>query len=144
MHTMNDLKELMPHLVAAAQEQYDAWEQDEEGCDPELGSGGICHLIADEMCSVLASAGIDCSSTHSEGVGENHVWVTAVVREGVVTIDIPPHVYEIGSGYVWKKIPGVSITADHVHVDVIDRDPSNFRDYVSEGFDFDDTEAFAP
>ena len=138
MQTLNDLKAILPRLVAAAQEEYDGWDQDENGDDPELGAGGICQLIADRMSAVLSDAGFEAAYTHSEGVGENHVWVTSVVAEGVITVDIPPHVYELGSGYVWVKIPDVSFSPDDVAVTVIDRNPGNFRYYVDEGYEFDD------
>jgi hypothetical protein len=130
MRTLNDLKSLLPDLAAAAQSEYDAWQQDEDGFDEELGSGGICHLIADRMVEVLSDQGIEATSTHSEGVGENHVWVTAQVAEGVLMVDIPPGTYETGGGYVWRKRPGIVFTQGDVLVDVIDRDPSRFDDYA--------------
>ncbi|NTF17202.1 hypothetical protein G6L37_02000 [Agrobacterium rubi] len=99
MRTLNDLVSLFPQLASAAQSEYDAWQQDDDGMDEELGSGGICHLIADQMVSILSDEGFEATPTHSEGVGENHVWVTAQIAEGVVSVDIPPGVYETGGGF---------------------------------------------
>lgn len=130
MRTLKDLTSLLPHLAAAAQAEYDAWQQDDDGMAEELGAGGICHLIADRMVEILSEKGIEAVATHSEGIGENHVWVTAQTAEGVVTVDIPPGAYETGGGYVWRKRPGVVLTETDVSVDVIDRDPSKFSDYA--------------
>lgn len=130
MPNLNDLKALLSELAAAAQREYDAWEQDEDGIDEELGSGGICHLIADQFISVLAGAGIEAVTTHSEGVGENHVWVTACIEEGVVLVDIPPGVYETGGGYTWQKKPGIVFSKNDIVVDRIDPDPSKFHEYA--------------
>ena len=124
----------LPALAKAAQGEYDAWEQDGDGLDPELGAGGICHLIADRMVEALLNVGFEATSTHSEGVGENHVWVTAKTDAGVVVIDIPPGRYEIGSGFVWRKIPGVSFVPSDIFVDIIDPDPESFPAYVADAF----------
>ncbi len=130
MRTLNDLISLSPLLAAAGQQEYDVWEQDEEGYDEELGSGGICHLIADRMVGILSDEGFEAVSTHSEGIGENHVWVTAQTAQGVVTVDIPPGVYEIGGGYTWKKRPDIVFVPSDIVVDVIDKDPLRFTDYA--------------
>jgi hypothetical protein len=130
MRTLNDLISLSPLLAAAGQQEYDVWEQDEEGYHEELGSGGICHLIADRMVGILSDEGFEAVSTHSEGIGEDHVWVTAQTAQGVVTVDIPPGVYEIGGGYTWKKRPDIVFVPSDIVVDVIDKDPLRFPDYA--------------
>ena len=135
MRTLNDLKSLLPQLAAAAQTEYDAWQQDADGMDEELGAGGICHLIADQMVAILSEEGFEAVATHSDGVGENHVWVTAQIKEGVVLIDIPPGVYESGGGYVWRKLPGIVFSEKDIVVDRIDRDPSKFAEYAGLGED---------
>jgi hypothetical protein len=136
MRTLNDLKSLTSKLATVAQEEYDAWAQDDEGFDEELGSGGICHLIAERMVEVLSEEDIEATTTHSEGVGENHVWVTAQTSDGVAMVDIPPGVYESGGGYVWRKKSGVTISSSDVLIDVIDRDPHKFAEYA--GFDYEE------
>lgn len=130
MRTLNDLINLSPQLAAAAQSEYDVWNQDEDGFDEELGTGGICHLIAERIVEVLSAEGFEAVSTHSEGVGENHVWVTAQTSQGVVMVDIPPGVYEIGGGYNWKKRPGIRFEASDMLFDVIDRDSAKFPLYA--------------
>lgn len=130
MRTLNDLTSLLPRLAAAAQAEYDAWHQDDDGMDEELGAGGICHLIADQMVGILSDEGFEAVTTHSDGIGENHVWVTAQISEGVVTVDIPPGVYESGGGYVWRKRPGIVFSPKDVIIDRIDRDPAKFAEYA--------------
>jgi hypothetical protein len=130
VRTINDLISLSTQLAAAGQAEYDAWAQDIDGYDEELGSGGICHLIADRMVGILSGEGFEAVSTHSEGIGENHVWVTAQTAQGVVTVDIPPGVYEIGGGYTWKKRPGIVFSPSDILVDVIDNDPARFPEYA--------------
>jgi hypothetical protein len=137
MRTLNDLISLSPQLAAAAQCEYDAWQQDEDGMDEELGAGGICHLIVDQMVSVLSAEGIDAVSTHSEGVGENHVWVTAQTEQGVVMVDIPPGVYEIGSGFTWRKRANIVFGPTDIVIDIIDRNPARFPEYAGIEHDFD-------
>jgi hypothetical protein len=136
MRTINDLISLSHRLAAAGQQEYDVWTQDEEGYDEELGSGGICHLIADRMVGILSDEGFEAVSTHSEGIGENHVWVTAQTAQGVVMVDIPPGVYETGGGYTWKKRPDIVFSPSDVLIDVIDRDPARFPEYA--GVDADE------
>lgn len=137
MRTLNDLISLFPQLAAAAQCEYDAWHQDEDGIDEELGAGGICHLIADQMVAVLSSEGIDAVSTHSEGVGENHVWVTAQTQQGVVMVDIPPGVYEIGGGFTWRKRANIVFEPKDVLYEIVDRDPSRFPEYAGLEHEFE-------
>jgi hypothetical protein len=106
------LYRLRGQIAAAAQAEYDAWEQDEEGMDPMLGAGGLCQNIAEVTADVLISHGIDAVTVDAQ-VGDQHVWVMANVGGVVYSVDIPPEVYETGSGYVWKKREGVTIeTAD--------------------------------
>lgn len=106
------LKELRAEIARRAQEVYDAWEQDEDGIDEELGSGGICDRISDEISSVLSDAGIDSVAGGQDG--DDHAYVLAVDGTHAYAVDVPPHVYERGSGYSWKKVPGVTITEDDV------------------------------
>jgi hypothetical protein len=132
---------VLPEVVRVAQQTYDDWKQDEEGFDEELGEGGICHLIADEVCGVLAAHGIDCGPVSAQ-VGEQHVWAVAKIGTvdeegdtdradaGVWSIDIPPRVYESGGGYSWRKKPGVVFGVDDVVVDRESPDPSDFERYM--------------
>lgn len=112
----NDLAAVLPDLAASAQSVYDSWDQ-VDGFDEELGSGGICQDIASAMADVLSEAGVEEIVHFHQSVGENHVYLVALLADGVFTIDIPPHVYEDGGGYVWKKKEGVMITAEEVFID---------------------------
>lgn len=104
-------------MCQAAQKEYDAWDQNEEGEDIELGCGGICQNIAEEISSVLSMNGINCSTIEAD-MGEQHVWALAWENEespyNGYHIDIPAGVYERGGGYVWRKIPDVTFFPDHI------------------------------
>ncbi len=115
--TLNDVKPLIPQILAAAQHEYDSWDQsDEQYGDPELGFGGICQNIADAISNVLSEYNIETFVIDNNGMGDQHVWTLFRVVEGIYELDIPPNVYERGSGYNWTKIPGVTFTADHLHI----------------------------
>lgn len=116
-------------LAKAAQTVYDAWEQ-VDGVDPELGEGGICQDVASGMVETLSREGIEHALSIAASVGENHVFVVALIPgDGVYSIDIPPSVYEIGSGYVWRKREGVAFGPDDIVVDRIadDMTPEDFE-----------------
>jgi hypothetical protein len=118
-------------IASIAQKVYDEWDQsDEEFGDPELGFGGICQDIADEVADYLSGKGIDATTVSSQ-IGEQHVWVVAKFKDGTYEIDIPPSVYETGGGYNWKKIPDVKITGDDVVVYRLG-DASSFDEYTEE------------
>lgn len=118
---LSKLEKLKPELLKAAQRVYDAWELDEDGYDLEVGSGGICHLIADEICSVLYEHDVDCM-TQSLDMGDVHVWTIAYDEEteDALIVDIPPRVYETGGGYTWEKIPGVVFDTNDMYFDHTD------------------------
>lgn len=137
-----EISAAMPSIIKVAQQTYDDWHQDEEGLDEELGEGGICHLIAEEICSILASHGLDCGSVSAQ-VGEQHVWAVVKIdgvrdedgeydrdNAGVWSIDIPPGVYESGGGYSWRKKPGVAFEAADVVVTHESRDPDDFERFM--------------
>jgi hypothetical protein len=117
-----DLEKLIPLLVNAAQSVYDGWDQSDPEND-ELGGGGICHLIADEISSVLYDHGIEATTVDAQ-CGEQHVWAIAKLTDGIFEVDISPNVYETGGGYTWQKIPSVQITPNDIminHIDSIDK-----------------------
>lgn len=113
------LEELRPEIARRAQAIYDSWEQDEDGIDEELGGGGICDRVSDEIASVLSDAGIDHISGGQDG--DDHAYVVAIDDTSAYSVDIPPGVYERGGGYSWEKIPGVTITEDDVAIDELRR-----------------------
>lgn len=131
LKTLQHLKQLIPQILAAAQKEYDSWAQDEEGHDEELGFGGLCQDIAEQISSVIIGAGIDAGTMHAE-IGEQHVWTICKIDEGVYEVDIPPSVYETGGGYSWKKIPDVTFDAGDLVIHRIDPDPESFENYFGE------------
>lgn len=130
MITIAKLLELAPDLAAAAQSVVDEWEQDENGLDPELGSGGCCGLMADAMGAVLAAAGAESFRIGTDFDG-GHEFLVALCEEGVAEVDVPARVYEIGSGYVWRKRQGVTITPEDVVIARV-RGPMSGAAFASE------------
>jgi len=125
----NLLLSLKSELAKAAQVPYNAWDQDEEGCDVMLGSGGICQDIAEAMCNVLTRHDIECTSVSQE-IGEQHVYAVAKTDDGVWIVDISPYSYETGGGYCWKKIPDVQFDESYIIIDRISSDPEDFNNYL--------------
>lgn len=111
--SVSELISTFPDLASVAQDVYDQWEQ-VDGFDAELGSGGICQDVAAAMAGRLGEAGFEDVLVVSAAVGENHVFVMALLGEGVYQIDISPYHYETGGGYVWKKRPDVEFRPEMV------------------------------
>lgn len=122
--SVNIVRSVMPHLLQAAQTVYDQWDENED----EYAGGGICHEIAEAMVDVLTNHRIEAVS-FSQSIDEVHVYVIAKFKEGVYEINIPPYIYETGSGYSWKKILGVKFQPNHVVVERIFADPNKFQEY---------------
>lgn len=97
------LSSLAPELAEAAARVHGEWLQDDDGMDAELGLGGICQDVASAMLGVLDRNGFEHALTVHSACGENHVFVVALASDGAYEVDIPPGVYETGSGYVWRK-----------------------------------------
>lgn len=127
MKSLEDLNLLKQQIAQCGQKQYDLWEQDSTGYDHEVGYGGICHLIADEIVSLLDRHRIESFSYSLDT--EVHVLVVCKLTEGVFFIDIPHRFYERGGGYTWKKIPNVIFESDMVSIDKISSDPDEFENY---------------
>jgi len=125
------LMTLVPRFAAAAQKVYDEWDQDEEGMDEVLGTGGICQDIAAAICDVMNDHGIDCS-TVSQAVGEQHVYCICKLQEGVYEVDIPPYSYESGGGYTWKKLPNIKFDDSYITIHRLSSDPSEFEQYAED------------
>ncbi len=124
---LNDIIEFVkfkPKIAELAQSIYDEWDENED----VYAGGGICHLIADEIVSFLDTKGFEAFSYNPQ-MEENHVYVIARGNDGwVYEIDIPPHVYETGSGYQWTKKPNIRIGPQHVHVGRISKDDGKFEE----------------
>jgi hypothetical protein len=120
-------KTAIPSILKKVQVEYDKW--DESDLDTYAG-GGICHIIADKICDVFLSIGIECTTVSCSH--EQHVYVVIKVKEGVYSVDIPYHIYETGGGFNWKKIPNIAFEPSHVVFYQITSDPKRFDDYISE------------
>ncbi len=105
----------IPALLAAAQGVYDAWEQDENGEDPELGTGGICDRIAEALGGVLAEHGY--ATAEGTPQGDEHANVVASADGISWLVDIPAHLYERGAGYNWRKLPGVKFRPENLSIE---------------------------
>jgi hypothetical protein len=129
------LESLIPKMLSAAQEVYDAWDQsDEEHGDWQVGFGGICHLIAEAIADVINTAGYDAVTVDSGGMGEQHVWARVKMPDGIYDVDIPYHIYESGGGYNWTKLPNVVFETDHIRnsIDLVSHDPNEWDQYTGE------------
>jgi len=129
LKTLQELNNLVPEIIRAAQQAYNSWAQNDDGIDDELGVGGICQDIASEICGVISNHGFDCT-TVSQEIGEQHVYTVVKLEEGVYEIDIPPSVYETGGGYSWRKIHNIIFNKNHLIIHKIDGDPESFDNYT--------------
>lgn len=117
-------------LAAAAQKAYDDWQQNEEGYDEELGGGGICDVIADDMMDILYHHKINnLQLQHSD---QPHAYLIGKFKEGIFTIDIPYYVYESGGGWSWKKKPNVKFDESHVEIYMLDPSYRKWKHYTSD------------
>lgn len=132
MKTTKELDSLKEKIAQCAQNVYDNWSQDASGYDEVVGYGGICHLIADEIVSLLDKHDIDCTTVSSSH--EVHVYVVAKLEEGVFIIDIPYSFYETGGGYHWTKKINVCFSEDIVYIDLISSDPDDFEKEYCDDF----------
>lgn len=119
------------NITKAAQTVYDNWVPDLENGDDEWNGGGICHEIAEAIVGVIDKHGIEATSMQ-QSVGENHTFVVFKTNNGIFSLDIPPNVYEIGSGYKWTKKPNVTFTNDDIFIDLISKDLSQWDQYSNE------------
>ena len=129
LNSIKEVEAIRLELAYAAQKIYDEWVQDEEGYDHEVGNGGICHLIADELIDVLYEHNINrCETTSS--TSEQHVYITGQFREGIYMIDVPYSIYETGGAYNWKKRPDIKFAAEHIDIYRLDTNPRRLRQYT--------------
>jgi hypothetical protein len=116
------LRVLRPELAAAAQKIIDAWEQDDEGLDEELGSGGVCDRVAEAMADVINERLPEVGLTEGGQDGDDHAFKIAYTDTEAYSIDISPYVYETGGGYSWRKREGVEVQPEDVSVDRVPRE----------------------
>ena len=125
--TQSEIEKYSPEILAGAQRIYDEWSQDENGEDFEFGSGGICDAISCEIGSVLSQHGFDIVDGGQDG--DDHAFIFAQKAGLVFSVDIPPHLYERGCGYSWKKLEGVVFTPE-----MLDISPASYKDVYGEEF----------
>lgn len=113
---LDKLKALREAMAAAAQEEYDAWDQSGEYGDEEVGGGGICDLIADKIASVLSDKLENVDFREGGQDGDDHAYNYVRVGDEAFGVDIPPQVYETGGGYNWKKKPDVKFEPEDVDI----------------------------
>lgn len=101
------IKEIRQKLIDVAQDEYDNWEQDEDGYNDEYGTGGICHLIADRMIDVLhkefTSHNKEIFAVSKTLSDVQHVNVLIALDDGIYELDLPYQRYETGGGFQWKR-----------------------------------------
>ncbi len=102
-----------PKMVQAAQEIYNAWDEE----DFITGGGsGICDEISEAIGGVI-SLNIENAEVREGGHdGDDHAWLIASRGNESYGIDIPYSIYEQGGGYNWTKIPGVIFSLDHIEI----------------------------
>lgn len=114
--TKSDLMKLRTEIAHAAQKIYDEWSP-EDGIDEELGAGGICDQIANEIIGVLSNHDYDAEEGGHDG--DDHAY--AVIRTDEshgFSIDIPYNIYEHKLGmYEYQKIPNVKFDENDVYID---------------------------
>lgn len=136
VESVSEITALVPEIVVAAQAVYDDWQQDQDGNDEQYGSGGICDQINQEICGILSGAGFDVTDGGQDG--DDHAYCYAGKAGKAWIVDIPASIYEVGSGYSWKKRPDVTITAEDVVIepvrydDVFGDEPSDNQVYQDE------------
>jgi hypothetical protein len=126
-----DLFALLPRIAEAAGKVHADWAQDEDGHDEELGTGGICDLVASEIASIVSELpGALVATQYNET--DTHTSAIAALADGVFVVDIPARVYEIGYGYVWKKIVDADIGPQHVEIVQLSKDPASLHEFVDD------------
>ena len=113
------LSNLKPDMAMAIQEVLNDWQPNEEGWDEELGYGGACDLISDAISDVIARK-IDVEFHEGGHEGDCHAYIVVDDGRDAAAVDLPPHIYEVGSGYSWEKIPDVKIESDDITVIPLD------------------------
>lgn len=132
---LEELRALSPSIIAAAQAELDAWQQDEDGMDEELGSGGACQEISGAISRIIGEAGGTTAEIFTEFDG-GHVFLMAHLEEGAFSVDIPPFVYEHGAGYSWTKRDGVQLSVPDLVIQKLEDSMSEaefLRRYIEDG-----------
>ena len=118
-----DILKLRSDLIIAAQKVYSEWEQDEDGYDEVYGEGGICDAMADAMADVVnEKTKWGVFHLYNESDCHTSIYVYDNKSQKIYNVDIPPYVYERGTGYNWKKISDVTFKVDNIEINEVDWD----------------------
>lgn len=98
------LSNLRHFFASAAQQVYDDWDEE------EMGGGGICDQVSSEIQGVIVSNIGEAEVDEGSPEGDDHSWTVVSLFGKDFGVDIPAGVYEVGAGYNWKKIPGVTFS----------------------------------
>lgn len=121
------LRALRPEMAEAAQAVYDDWQQDTDGYDEELGTGGACDAISRAISDVIASSIDDVDIAEGGQEGSDHSFVIAYDSDSAYAVDIAPSVYESGAGYSWTKRQGVEFQPGDVYINEVDIDMADLE-----------------
>lgn len=122
------LEALRDEFARVAQEEYDAWQPDEEGIDEDVCAGGICDQVARRIAETIVGSYEDAEVIDGGQEGDDHAWTIVRIGDEYFGVDIAPGVYESGGGYNWQKIPDVQISPEDVDIWKLDYVPEGFED----------------
>ena len=129
--TKQQLVKHLPKLTKIAQKLYDEWNQDEEGYDEVLGTGGICDEMAEKFCDyIIRTMKYDAFSYYDEY--STHTYCIVYDDNAAYILDLPADVYEKGYLYTWKKIKNVIIKESDFEIIKVKR--SDFIDENEEPY----------
>jgi len=119
---LEKLNSLKPQMATAAQSVIDDWQQNEDGFDEELGSGGVCDKISEAIAAVISENTSEVEFADGGHEGDDHAYLIVFNNTEAYAIDVPPDIYETGGGYNWKKLEGATISTSDVVITKVDRD----------------------
>lgn len=132
------LNALRASLATAAQRVLDTWKPDEQGIDPELGTGGVCDRITVELGNVIGGTLHDIEIDEGGQLGDDHSHLVVIDPMTAVVVDVPSSLYERGGGYVWHKIAGATIRPEDIYIEAITRSNVTDRRPDVEIFEWED------
>lgn len=106
-----ELLSIKPLIIKAVQRIYDDWNQDDEEFE-----GGICDEIEEVISSIIISKTSAEETDLGGHDGDDHAWTIAKKGEESYGINIPANIYEIGSGYLWRKRKNVKFEIDDIEI----------------------------
>ncbi len=136
------IESIKPQLALAAEKIYDDWDQDEEGISEEYGSGGICDKIAESLASTFNELrpeslnDWDSFTMYKENECHTDMYVVNHQIKKIYEVGLPPHAYETGGGYTWKKKREHEINPAAFHITDTYLDYENFFDENGEMIHF--------